>query len=118
MHPSTLSAADFDCGMYVHVLCPSQNLLLSRIWVHLPRLEENWAHLLCQRGIWSAACTSMYYAPAKICCFRTSGPISCAWKKPEEKKDVRHGRRPADVRSQLVGDEQIGTASKANKAEV
>ena len=61
----------------------------------------------------------MYYAPAKICCFRVSGyisrawkrtgPISCAWKKPEEKKDVR---------SQLVGDEQIGTASKANKAEV
>ena len=25
--------------MYVHVLCPSHNLLLSRIWVHLPRLE-------------------------------------------------------------------------------
>ena len=39
MHPSTLSAADFDCDMYVLVLCPSQNPLLSRIWVHLPRLE-------------------------------------------------------------------------------
>ena len=59
-----------------------------------------------------------YYATNQILRFRTSGPISCAWKKPEEKKDVRHGRRPADVRSQLVGDEQIGTASKANKAEV
>ena len=97
MHPSTLSAADFDCGMYVHVLCPSHNLLLSRIWVHLPLLEGE---------------------TGPIFRFRASVPISCAWKKPEEKKDVRHGRRPADVRSQLVGDEQIGTASKANKAEV
>ena len=40
MHPSTLSAADFDCGMYVLVLCPRQNPLLSRIWAHLPRLEK------------------------------------------------------------------------------
>ena len=44
MHPSTLSAADFDCGMYVHVLCPSHNLLLSRIWVHLRSWKERRAH--------------------------------------------------------------------------
>ena len=34
----------------------------------------------------------------------------------EERRQTRP--EPADVRSQLVGDEQIGTASKANKAEV
>ena len=51
MHPSTLSAADFDCGMYVHVLCPSQNPLLSRIWVHLPHLEEIGGHMLSR--IWT-----------------------------------------------------------------
>lgn len=63
MHPSTLSAADFDCGMYVHVLCPSHNLLLSRIWVHLPLLEGE---------------------TGPIFRFRASVPISCAWKKSIE----------------------------------
>ena len=51
MHPSTLSAADFACGMYVLVLCPSQNPLLSRIWVHLPHLEEIGGHMLSR--IWT-----------------------------------------------------------------
>ena len=62
MYPSTLSATDFDCGMYVFVLCPSQNPLLSRICAHLPCLAGVRAHLLCQGRFWSRAYTSMYYA--------------------------------------------------------
>jgi hypothetical protein len=69
MHPSTLSAADFDCGMYVLVLCPSQNPLLSRIWAHLPPLAGN-------RGIR----------------FRASGAFLCAGKKSE---GMPHSKIPA-----------------------
>lgn len=98
MHPSTLSAGNLVRGMYVHVLCHEPNSPLSRIWVHLSRLEESWAHLLCR--------------------IRASGPFLCPGQELGKKKDVTHGRRTSDSRRQFVGDEQIGTASKADKAEV
>ena len=86
MHPPALEGGIWKPGIYGHVLCYSQNLLLSRIWTHLVRLAGTrriCIHLLWQEGFGSRAYTAMYYVTAKICCFRVSGYISRVWRESE-----------------------------------
>ena len=54
----------------------------------------------------------------KSAAFAYLGTSPAPGRESKAKKDIRHGLRPSDSRRQLVGDEQIGTASKADKAEV
>ena len=100
MGPSALSAGIFESGMYYYVLCRIRKSPLSRIWTHLVRLAGTrriCIHLLWKEGFGSRAYTAMYYVTAKICCFRASGPISCAWPEPAGYASTCFGRRDLEA---------------------